>query len=554
MTVSGNTDLQDLTITGLLDQTGNRTQVGNYNQTGDTIVNGNVNIDRVTQFEDIKIDGNVVSTTLSNSDLDLRANGTGEVVLQENVIVNNDLSANNITSGNINIDADLVLDDIVVTSNIIQINDNYISTTISNADLELRASGTGILSIESNDVTLEQNLTVNGDTDIDSVDITGDITQTGNRIQTGNIDVNGDVTVSSLTLDRGIELSDIRFDGNVVETKVSNADLDLRAAGTGEVLIPNNNVNITNDLSAGSMIDVESISVTNDVAMEILELSTDIQLFDNVITTTNSNSNLELRTSGTGDIRLQEIDFNNNVVSTRAGPITLGVTNNLIIDGTGAFTVTKGTSVDRTNVQGDFRFNTDYNVFEGYNTSNIGFMGVYSDDKLTKVTVNNSDDIQMFVNGYTEDSTAQVAEVNGSGLRTHGLQVDDILFDNNTIATNVSNANLDLVTNGTGSIVVDNITLKGNTLTNTASGEAFQIGGTGQQWVVFEGNAAIKFPAGPDSTRPASPVLGQTRVNTDSNELETWVGDKWRTSAGEFASISEEQMEEEAFVQTLIYG
>jgi hypothetical protein len=288
--------------------------------------------------------------------------------------------------------------------------------------------------------------------------------------------------------------------------------------------------------------------------MEILELSTDIQFFDNVITTTNSNSNLELRTSGTGDIRLQEVDFNDSTISTRTGDLTMSVTNNLIIDGSGAFTVTKGTSLERTNVQGDFRFNTDYNVFEGYNTSNIGFMGVYSDDKLTKLTVNNSDDIQLFVNGYTQDSTAQVGEVNGDGLRIHGLQVDDILFDANTIATNVSNSNLDLITNGTGSIVVDNITLKGNTFTNTASGEAFQIGGTGAQWVVFEGDSAIKFPAGPESARPLNPVLGQTRVNTETSELETWVGNQWRTSAGEFASISEAQMEEEAFVQTLIYG
>jgi hypothetical protein len=550
LTVSSATDLQDLSITGLLDQTGNRTQVGNYTQTGDTVINGSVNIDRITQFTDVKIDGNVIETTLADSDLDLRASGTGEVVLQENVIVDNNLSANNITSGNINIDTDLVLDDIVVTSNIIQINDNYITTTISNENLELRANGTGNLVVKSNDVRVEQDLTVNGTTDIDDVSITGLLTQTGNRIQTGNYEIVGNITVSeSLTLDRGLDLSHISLDGNYIETIANNDDLDLRASGTGEILIPNNSVNVTNNLSAGSLIDVDSVSVTNDVAMEILELSTDIQFFDNVITTTNSNSNLELRANGTGDVRLQQVDFNNDTMSTRTGPLTFEVNDNVIIDADGAFKVAEGTTLERPNVQGDLRFNTDDNVFEGYNASTISFMGVYSDDRKTSVLAHPTNNTL----NITVDEVA-IGSVDSDGINLHGLQVDDILFDANTIATNVSNANLDLITNGTGSIVVDNITLKGNTLTNTLSDAGFQIGGTGQQWVVFEGNSAIKFPAGPPGSRPASPVLGQTRVNTDTNELETWIGTEWRTSAGEFASISEAQMDEEAFIQTLIYG
>jgi hypothetical protein len=86
--------------------------------------------------------------------------------------------------------------------------------------------------------------------------------------------------------------------------------------------------------------------------------------------------------------------------------------------------------------------------------------------------------------------------------------------------------------------------------------ETFEIKTTGPgfRWVEFEGTGAIKWPAGNTATRPLNPKLGTTRVNTDSGELETWIGDSWRTSDGEFASISEADMEEEAFVQTLIYG
>ena len=71
---------------------------------------------------------------------------------------------------------------------------------------------------------------------------------------------------------------------------------------------------------------------------------------------------------------------------------------------------------------------------------------------------------------------------------------------------------------------------------------------------MFEGNTAVKFPSGDTGSRPASPVLGQTRHNIDSDTLETWIGDQWRSSAGQFDSISVAQMEDEAFIQTLIYG
>jgi hypothetical protein len=36
--------------------------------------------------------------------------------------------------------------------------------------------------------------------------------------------------------------------------------------------------------------------------------------------------------------------------------------------------------------------------------------------------------------------------------------------------------------------------------------------------------------------------------------MESWNGTAWKTSAGEFDSISVENMEDEALVQSLIYG
>jgi hypothetical protein len=281
-----------------------------------------------------------------------------------------------------------------------------------------------------------------------------------------------------------------------------------------------------------------------------MESSTDIQIFDNVITTTNSNSNLELRANGSGDVRLESIFVNNTLLGTRVGNLTFSPTENINISSSGAFKLPAGTTLQRTNTVGDLRFNTTDNVFEARGaTGNITFNGVYSSNRLTNLLAhptNNS--LNLTVN------TSLVGTINSGGLEINGLQVDDIFFNANSISTNVSNSDLELRTNGTGSLRTEAFTIKGNTITPTVTGTPFRIGGTGVQWVVFEGNYAIKFPSGDTGARPASPVLGQTRHNIDTDELETWIGDQWRASAGQFDSISVNQMEDEAFVQTLIYG
>ena len=290
LTVSSDTDLQSVVVTGTITHTGDTTHTGSRTQTGDITVNGEVTFDRRVDFEDVSIDGNVITTNLSNSDLELRASGTGVVRIANNTIVNNNLSAANIDVGDINIDNDLVLDELVITDSNIEINENYITTAISNSNLELRANGVGEVIVTSNDVTLEQNLTVNGDTDLENTTVTGSITQTGNRTQTGDYTQTGDFTVSGkfTIADQPFEFEDIKIDGNVLETTLSNSNLDIRANGSGIVYI-NDSARVTKNVTARNM-SVTDIVINDSVALENMVSSTDIDIFDNVITTTNSNS------------------------------------------------------------------------------------------------------------------------------------------------------------------------------------------------------------------------------------------------------------------------
>ena len=224
-----------------------------------------------------------------------------------------------------------------------------ISTTkTSNSNLELRATG-NVVSQEN--TTLEQNLTVNGNTNLQGTTINGTLTHVGGRTQTGNYVVNGALTTGMLTMSRPLQVGDIKISGNVVETVVSNSNLDLRANGSGQVLLQEN-VDIQNNLTVRNF-NVDSISVANSVDLEIIDLSTDIQFEDNVITTTNSNSNLELRTAGTGSVYLQNVEITQSSISTRANidsttsSITLAPTENLIVNSTTSLLLPTGTTAQR---------------------------------------------------------------------------------------------------------------------------------------------------------------------------------------------------------------
>jgi len=558
LTVSTDTDLQGTTITGTLTQTGNKTQVGSYTQTGNLTVNGPVTISSKTQFEDIKIDGNLITTTQTNSDLELRAAGTGKVQFSENVQVENNFYVRDVLTGNININQDLVLDEISITDSVIQINDNFITTKVSNADLELRANGIGTVIVPSNDVVLGQDLTVNTDTDIDNTVIVGNIVHAGDTTQTGNIALDGDLTVGSLTLQSAIQFEDIKIAGNVLTTTLSNSNLDLRAAGTGDILIPNNDVNISNDVFVGSL-NVSAITIDDSVSLEILEASTDVQFFDNVITTTNSNSNLELRGVGTGSIYLQSLEISENSLGTRASPdstlstITFTPGDRFIVQSNGSIILPKGINAERKNGQGDLRFNTATNFFEGYNgTSNVVMPGIYSDDRKTSATVHPTDNtINFTINNI------DVGSIDTEKLSIHGLEVDDISIQDNVIRTTNTNSDLQLRAQGGSSLVMNTISILNDTITNNTNG-ALEIRTTNYGVSDFA-NAntntyGVVIPSGDNSERPASPETGMTRWNGEVEYMEVWDGSGWIIASGEQDIISPEEFEDLLLQYTLIYG
>ena len=99
----------------------------------------------------------------------------------------------------------------------------------------------------------------------------------------------------------------------------------------------------------------------------------------------------------------------------------------------------------------------------------------------------------------------------------------DIQIRDNYITTSASNANLELRANGAGSIVVDNISINGSTISSTV--DLTLQPGTGKD-VIFSSTGALQLPSGTTAQRPTA-AAGKTRYNTELNTFEGYDGSNW---------------------------
>ena len=555
LTVDGVTTLGNTVINGTITHTGNVSQSGNLDVTGNFTVTQDLDVTGAAQFEEILIDDNFITTTTSNADLELRANGTGEILVPNNdVHITNDLAVDGtITVGDIN-SAGTITANRFSTGDIL-IDDNFITTTTSNSNLELRANGTGEVVVPSNNVIIEQNLTVNGTTDLKGTNIvgnvthTGDVTQTGDINLTGNLDVDGDITIAG-----AVQFENIQIAGNVVETTLSNADLELRANGTGEILVPNNNVNINGNLTVDGTLTVRDIDSVGIIQANTFSTG-DILVDDNFITTTVSNSDLELRAAGTGSIILDNLSISGSTISSSTDLTIIPGSGIVDIVATGALNLPAGTELQRpsTPLEGMLRFNTDVGDFEGYNGLNWNTLGgVFDDDKDTKITAELTpgadDDIIRF---YVANTV--VADLDADRLNTKRVSVDDIEIDGNVISTVTTDTDLELTAQGTGSVTFENFAFKENTITNKVSGSNTVFETTGTGIVEFADPSGIVLPVGSNATRPVG-VTGMIRFNTNDERVELYDGTTWVSVAGASGGISFQDAENIAIEKVLIFG
>lgn len=244
------------------------------------------------------------------------------------------------------------------------------------------------------------------------------------------------------------------------------------------------------------------------------------------------------------------IRINGNTITTIDGDLTLSpVTGLFNTDNNVSLILSNGTDIQRNNLQADIRYNTDSNLFEGFSTGNLSFGGTYSSDRQTSVDAHDTNNTIIFRSAGTT-----VGSIDSNSTNLHGLSTGDILFDNNTVTTTLSNSDLELRRTTASNIVeAENFDLKDSTFLNTTNDDLI-LASTNNGYVKFGGSTGLVIPTGTEAQQNPSPIEGETRYNSDQEYLETWNGEKWQRSAGEGAEVTDVILKELVDIYAIVLG
>jgi len=108
---------------------------------------------------------------------------------------------------------------------------------------------------------------------------------------------------------------------------------------------------------------------------------------------------------------------------------------------------------------------------------------------------------------------------------------DDIVLKDNTISTAQSNADVQILPNGSGALAIDTVSIAGNTIKTNSSNANLELDANSSGYVRVLGTGAFGVPAGTTAQR-TSGVAGQLRLNTTTGNFEGYDGSSWGSLAG----------------------
>ena len=365
---------------------------------------------------------------------------------------------------------------------------------------------------------------LNLDADNGQINLLDNVNISGNLDVTGNVTIGGNITIGDQTTDT----------------------LSIVAAITSDI-IPQT----TNLYNLGS-----SLKNWNTVYSSTINVDGNIKIENNLITTQTTNSNLQLSGAGTGSVEIENFRINDNTITNTTGDMTFtpatGVT---VFTGTGSVRLPAGGNAARplTPTVGMIRYNTDINLFEGYDGSWVVLQGVYDLDRNTYITPEltpgaNDNTIRFYSN------SALVADVNSTRFDVNTLQVDSITISGNTLTTTGVNQDLILNANGTGIIRIENLNFQNNTITNYVNNAPIILETTGDGYVDVSQAGGFRIPYGNSSLRPSVPVIGITRYNSQDSRVEIYDGSGWVSVAGSSGGVSLLDAEELSIAFALTLG
>ncbi len=529
--------------------------------------------------------------------------------------------------------------DFITTGNL-KIAGNTVESLTGNVNL-LAASATTNLTLNVNiaknlditgDFSLEGQLTL-GNQPVDTVTFAQSLNQNFEPDITETYNLGSATKVWRDVYASEANINEVRIRGNVIETTVSNSDLELRANSAGIVNIKDsakfdqtlavaglttlqsaNFIGTLNQLGnivlAGDKTVTGFSSHTGTLTVGSSAFFDNINIVNNRLFTTDSNSDLEISAAGTGIITVptKNVSLSQNLTVTKDISTTNVNTTNIVVaeefydndilikdnyitttvgnnnlelrgnSGGGVFLeTTKFTSnvisnvddiIIQPNTGKNLKFNTTAALIVPKGTTANRPIPTPGDVRFNTVTgifegfgaafggVYSLDRQTSVTAGSSEElnfraDNVLTMDITGARLRTNGLLVDNTLFDTNTVIT--TNNNLTFLPNGTGLNRIENITFNGGDIQNDLN-SAMVLVSTGQGYVRIVGTDGIDIPYGNNSQRPLSPEVGTTRFNIEEGYIEVFDGTTWNNSAGVGDTVTAQYMEETSYLWNLILG
>jgi hypothetical protein len=292
---------------------------------------------------------------------------------------------------------------------------------------------------------------------------------------TVDLDVNGHTRSTNLTVDTQLNVGDLHFTGNTITSDSGTINF---AAAAGEATVYHSRLQID-----------------------------DLQLQGNIISTTVSNSSIEIDPNGTGTVN---IIANTNITGDLVVSGNVNATGNVVIGGN----IQIGDALtDNIVINASIRSDL---VPETDNTYDLGsptfrWRAIYVNDFYT------------------------------TALNVPTLDIGNLMFRDNEITT-TTGLDLYIDGNGAGGVRLGNFRIVDNVITNVSTNAITQITQTGTGYFKIQGTNGFVPPRGDDAQRPtAYAVLGMTRYNINSKALEIWDGFTWASPAGASGAVSEIQ-------------
>jgi len=263
----------------------------------------------------------------------------------------------------------------------------------------------------------------------------------------------------------------------------------------------------------------------------------DITITDNYIAVNQSNEDLLIQANGTGRVVVDNLRFKTQLDSS-SGNINLNSGSlNTVFTGN-AVTLAQGNSSQRPSIISDFRYNTQTNEFEGYNSAPVLMGGVRDLDQNTRIQIN-SDQFYFYADGTNIGRLDTAGNLIVNNFSSQG----QFALDGNTVTVGSATPGVTagLFASGTGSVVIDtsNYSFRNNSLVNTVLNSDTQFVMTGvqkEQKVVFAANQkGVKVPYGNTANRNTGRI-GELYWNTQTVRLEVFTGTSWVSAVGAFST------------------